>query len=120
MTLKKTLQDTIPMRDKGGEIYILLSPKNTQNEKMIMGYARTPVGKMVKEHRHPESEECFFVIEGEGKVLLEDGRVICFCKNEAIRIPQNMKHTIKNTGNTELCVVFASGPLAKTMELGHA
>jgi len=117
--IKKGLSDTMPMTDKGGEISILLSPGNTGNERMIMGYGLTPVGESVKEHIHPYSEECFFVIEGKGSVTFGNGDIIEFEANEAIRIPQNMLHTIKNTGEVDLRVIFASGPLAPTMQKGH-
>ena len=117
--LKKDLQDILPMKDKGGDIYIMLSPGNTGNENMIMGYAVTPVGEIVKAHCHPASEECFFTVKGQGSVLFESGDIIEFKQNEAVRIPKKVVHTIKNTGSEELCVLFASAPLAHSMEVGH-
>jgi len=117
--LKNGINTTEPMKDKGGEIYVLLSPIRTQNESMIMGYAMTPVGENVKKHRHPESEECFFVISGEGEVILENDVCINFKQNDAVRIPKNVEHMIKNTGEKELKVVFAAAPLASAMKLGH-
>lgn len=119
LLLKRKVNETLPMKDKGGDIYILLSPKNTGNENMIMGYAITPSGTGVKEHKHPKSEECFFVIKGKGRVFFENGEVLDFEEHDAVRIPRNVKHAIENTGDNDLCVVFASGPLAKTMESGH-
>lgn len=117
--LKSSLDSLSPMKDKGGEVFILLSPGKTGNTSMILGYATTPVGEYVKEHRHPESEECFFVIQGKGRIYFETGEQLDFKKNDAIRVPKNLKHKIQNTGNEILCVVFASGPLAGSMTKGH-
>jgi quercetin dioxygenase-like cupin family protein len=116
----KRLNDIEPICDKGGRIYILLSPLISNNEEMIMGYAVTPPGESVKTHKHPVSEECFFVTRGSGRVVLETGESLTFEKGEAIRIPPNIEHSIENIGDEELCVLFASAPLTETMEAGHS
>lgn len=117
--LKNELEKIEPIKDMGGQVYILLSPAKTGNTCMIMGYAVTPVGEYVKEHIHQESEECFFVIRGKGMISFETGENISFKQNDAVRVPKNLSHTIKNTGEEPLCVVFASSPLATTMAAGH-
>jgi putative monooxygenase len=115
----KKLSEIEPKVDKGGEVYVMLSPKNVGMENLIMGLAITPIGKNVVEHVHNYSEECFFVIQGSGKVHLEDGEEIVFSKDSAVRVPKGVKHWIENTGDEDIKVVFSSAPLAPTHEKGH-
>lgn len=116
---KVSMKNIVPQKEKGSDISILLSPRTTKNEELILGYGVTEAGGFVQKHVHSYSEECFFVVKGQGRVIFEDGQVLEFEKHDAVRIPKNVAHRIENAGNVELEVVFASAPLAPTMAAGH-
>jgi putative monooxygenase len=112
-------EDVEPMTDKGGEVILLLSPKTTGMKNLIMGVGITPVNGEVAEHVHDYGEECFFVIQGKGKLYLEDEEVIDFEEGSAVRVPQGVRHRVVNTGPDILKVVFATAPLAPVATVGH-
>jgi mannose-6-phosphate isomerase-like protein (cupin superfamily) len=43
-------------------------------------------------HRHPRSDECFLVIEGELEVDLDGGRIVVLKPGQLFNIPANVKH----------------------------
>lgn len=119
LTYKVGMTDVKPMTDKGGEVFLLLSPKTVDMQQLIMGVGITPVNEEVAEHVHDYGEECFFVTQGKGRLYLETGEEIDFEKGSAVRVPQGVRHRVKNMGEEELIVVFATAPLAPTAGAGH-
>ncbi len=111
-------EDVATIEDRGGEIHVLISPTSVGSTKMIMGTATVPVGGKVLQHAHPHSEECFYVMRGQGKIVFEDGEVP-FQSGQAVLTPQGQPHSIHNVGDEEILVVFASGPLAPSPKEGH-
>lgn len=111
--------DVKPIIDRGGEIRVLISPSSVQSTHMIMGTATVPVGGSVERHAHDFSEECFFVLEGKGQINVEGVGVVPFEAGEAVLTPQGTVHSIENTGDVEIRVVFAAGPLAPSPAVGH-
>lgn len=101
-----------PLTEKGGEIFVLLSPKTVGTENLIMGRGVTPVGAIVKKHVHNYSEELFWVEQGEGVIYYSTGERVHFHAGMAVRVPKGIEHWIENTGSTDLIVTFASAPLA--------
>ena len=119
MKLVTIAEDVQPITDKGGEIHILISPKTVGSQQLIMGTATVPVGTTVKAHVHDYGEECFYVLSGCGQLYLESIGTIDFQQGSAVRIPQGIIHSIKNTGEEDILVVFATAPLAPTAVAGH-
>lgn len=111
--------DVPTIRDRGGEIHVLISPTSVKSTKMIMGTATVPVGGRVLCHAHPHSEECFYVLQGKGEIDVEGFGVVPFKAGEAVLTPQGTPHSIVNVGDEEIRVVFASGPLAPSPKEGH-
>jgi putative monooxygenase len=115
---RRTLADIKPITDKGGAIFVLLSPKTVQTAEMIMGIANVPVGEHVTEHAHDYSEECLFVLQGEGTLFLDHEEQVALEPGCAVRIPRGRRHWIDNTGSVDLRVVFSAAPLAPTAKAG--
>ena len=111
--------DVPTIEDRGGEIHVLISPTSVQSTKLIMGTATVPVGGRVLGHSHPHSEECFYVMQGKGEIKVDGVGVVPFAAGQAVLTPQNTAHSIVNTGDEEIRVVFASGPLAPSPKEGH-
>jgi putative monooxygenase len=105
--------------DRGGEINVLISPSNVISTKLIMGTATVPVGGKVLKHSHPYGDECFYVLSGIGSIDIEGYGVFQFEAGQAVLTPQGAFHSIENTGDEQIKVVFASAPLAPSSENGH-
>jgi len=119
MKLVATAKDVQPITDKGGVIHVLVSPKTVDSRHLILGTATVPVGVTIKTHVHDYGEECFYVLRGHGRVHLECGESVEFHPGAAVRIPQGVTHSIENTSDEEILVVFATAPLAPTAVSGH-
>src|SRR4051794_25364194 len=91
---RRTRADVKPITDKGGEIFVLLSPKTVQTAEMIMGIANVPVGERVIEHAHDYSEECFYVLQGEGTLFLDHEEQVPLGPGCAVRVPRGRRHSI--------------------------
>ncbi len=111
--------DVKTIDDRGGEIHVLISPGSVQSTQMIMGTATVPVDGSVLLHVHPHSEECFYVLQGEGEISVDGIGVVPFKAGEAVLTPQGSQHSIKNVGDQEIRVVFAAAPLAPSPKDGH-
>jgi putative monooxygenase len=112
-------KDVATIEDRGGEIHVLISPTSVGSTKMIMGTATVPIGGKVLKHAHPHSEECFYVLRGQGKIAVEGIGDVFFQAGQAVLTPQGKAHSIHNVGDEEILVVFASGPLAPSPKEGH-
>jgi len=119
MRLVATANDVEPITDKGGVIHVLVSPKTVGSRNLILGTATVPVGVTIKTHVHDYGEESFYVLHGHGKVHLENAESVEFHPGSAVRIPQGVTHSIENTSDEEVLVVFATAPLAPKAESGH-
>jgi len=118
--LKARPSEVKPILDRGGEIHVLISPLNVKSEHLIMGTATVPVGGSVERHVHDFSEECFFVLQGRGQISIEgQPEPIPFEPGEAVLTPRGAIHSIRNTGNELIRVVFAAGPLSPNPAVGH-
>src|SRR3990167_10415865 len=105
--------------DKGGDIRLFIYPASVSSSHMIMGTSRIAPKEVIKRHIHPYSEECFYVVQGEGILHLEDNERVLFSAGDAVFIPKGLIHSIENCGVEEVFVVFASSPLAPKSEEGH-
>lgn len=101
-----------------GTLQMLLSPKKGGSEHFIMGVSKVYAGEKIEKHVHDFSDECFFVLKGEGEIVSENINM-SFEKDDCIYIPRGTKHTVYNNGTEELEVIFCSSPLAPTDNKGH-
>ena len=103
---------------RGGEIRPLLSPKTVGCTSGFMGIAKIAPGDRISEHYHPYSEEFVFVVRGTITADLDD-EAHTIAEGEAMMIPINMRHRLRNEGDEEVFMVFHMGPLAPDPALGH-
>jgi putative monooxygenase len=103
---------------RGGEIRALLSPKTVGSTSGFMGVARIPPGDRISEHYHPYSEEFVYVVRGTLTADLDD-EPHTIGEGEAMMVPINMRHRLRNEGDDEVFMVFHMGPLAPEPPLGH-
>ncbi|WBB80925.1 cupin domain-containing protein [Micromonospora sp. WMMD882] len=105
-------------RRRGGELRVLLGPKTVGSTSGFLGVAALRPGERVAEHYHPYSEEFLYVCRGAIIVDLDD-RPVPLAAGEALFVPVNVRHRLRNTGDEPAEVVFHLGPLAPRPELGH-
>jgi len=60
-------------------------------------------------HAHPHSEELIYIINGNGKVMI-DGEVSEVRAGTAVLFEQGKIHMLKNTGSTEMKVICFFAP----------
>ncbi|MET7752448.1 cupin domain-containing protein [Micromonospora sp. NPDC005367] len=105
-------------RRRGGELRVLLGPRTVGSTSGFMGVARLGPGERIAEHYHPYSEEFLYVARGVITVDLDD-QPVSLTAGEALHVPINVRHRLRNTGDEPAEVVFHLGPLAPRPELGH-
>ena len=66
-----------------------------------MAEARLPVGGSTQEHYHPNTEEIYYIMAGEGEIRM-GSELRKVAAGDAIAIPPGQKHKIWNTGQDAL------------------
>ncbi len=107
-----------PDRRRGGELRVLLGPRTVGSTSGFMGVATLAPGERITEHYHPYSEEFLYLTTGAITVDLDD-QPVPLTAGEALYIPVNTRHRLRNTGDEPAELVFHLGPLAPRPELGH-
>ncbi|MFC0505804.1 cupin domain-containing protein [Micromonospora costi] len=103
---------------RGGELRVLLGPRTVGSTSGFLGVATLRPGERIAEHYHPYSEEFLYVARGAITVDLDD-RPVPLGAGEALFVPVEVRHRLRNTGDEPAEVVFHLGPLAPRPELGH-
>ncbi|MFJ6194584.1 cupin domain-containing protein [Micromonospora sp. NPDC092111] len=105
-------------RRRGGELRVLLGPRTVGSTSGFMGVVTLAPGERIAEHYHPYSEEFLYLARGTITVDLDD-EPVPLAAGEALFVPRNVRHRLRNTGDAAAEVVFHLGPLAPRPELGH-
>jgi putative monooxygenase len=114
----RKVEETPADNRRGGDVRTLLSPKTIGSTSGFMGVATIPSGDWISEHYHPYSEEFIYVCSGSLTADL-DGEAQTVNGGEALFIPINVKHRLRNEGDEEAFIVFHLGPLAPRPDIGH-
>ena len=114
----RKVEETPADNRRGGDVRTLLSPKTVGSTSGFMGVATIPAGDWISEHYHPYSEEFIYVCSGTLTADL-DGEAQTVNGGEALFIPMNVKHRLRNAGDDEAFIVFHLGPLAPRPDMGH-
>lgn len=93
----------------GSEVRELLHPDNSIIENMSIAEAMVKPGEATREHFHRESEDVYYILQGEGEMHL-DGEKVAVRAGDAVLIPARARHFIVNTGKEELIILCASSP----------
>jgi putative monooxygenase len=110
--------DVAVNRRRGGEVRVLLGPATTGATSGFLGVLDLAPGDHVSEHYHPYSEEFLYVTAGLVSVRI-DGEEVALVPGEAVLIPKNARHRVRNTGAEPASCVFQLSPLAPRPDLGH-
>lgn len=85
----------------GSRIREIMAPRNSIIERQSLAEAVVPIGGETHEHYHATSEEIYFIMRGMGEMQFPDStrRVE---PGDAIALPPETRHKIRNVGNSEL------------------
>ncbi|MGD0280635.1 MAG: cupin domain-containing protein [Smithella sp.] len=89
--------------------WMLISPLNTSSKNISMQISEVPVGSEQPVHQH-DPEQCYYIIKGKGLMLIEEESKEV-AAGDAVFIPSNLKHGIKNIGNNILEYLTANAPV---------
>lgn len=85
---------------------MLLSDANVPGISQCLGVATVEPGEPATAELAHSTAEVMFVAEGHGELMTSEGTVE-FSKGDAIHIPADLKHALRNTGDTLLVSVFS-------------
>lgn len=70
-------------------------------------------GQSTPLHQHPQQDECFFVLEGQGTLSVGDeNRVIR--RHDLILVPPATMHSLTADGGTRMVLIFFKAPATTT------
>lgn len=91
----------VPVAGGAGEVAILFDPAETSDPALSLGAITLAAGTAIPAHRHADSSEYLFVLEGEGEMTVY-GQRIPVEAGDAIQIPAGAEHAF---------VAAAGGPV---------
>ena len=96
--------------------WMLISPNNTASQNLSLQISEIPIGSEQPIHNH-EPEQCYYIIKGKGLMVIENESQEVKA-GDAIFIPSNLKHGIKNLGKDWMSTSRQMRPRsAKNMKL---
>ncbi|MFC1998467.1 cupin domain-containing protein [Chloroflexota bacterium] len=87
----------------------ILSPANSSLFNQSLAEAIVPQGKATDEHYHIETEEIYYIVMGNGLMMIGDEKREVNA-GDGIVIEPGMKHKIWNTGNSDLVFLCCCSP----------
>lgn len=93
----------------GSEIRELLAHRNSCIRNQTLAEARLPVGAATTPHYHVQTEEIYYILEGQGLMQVgEESRDVG--PGDAIAIPPGASHQMTNTGSEVLKFLCCCAP----------
>ena len=89
--------------------HMLISPQNSSSKNLSIQISTIPKGSEQPIHAH-DPEQCYYIINGRGLMIIED-ETREVTSEDAIYIPSNKKHGIKNIGDMALEYLTANSPV---------
>jgi quercetin dioxygenase-like cupin family protein len=89
--------------------HMLISPQSSSTRNLSIQISTIPKGSGQPIHAH-DPEQCYYIIKGTGLMIIED-ETREVTSGDAIYIPPNKKHGIKNIGEMALEYLTASSPV---------
>jgi mannose-6-phosphate isomerase-like protein (cupin superfamily) len=93
----------------GSVIRELLAHRNSCIRNQSLAEATVPPGTRTAAHYHPETEEIYYILSGEGTMFL-GAESLPVSRGDAIAIPPGAVHWIENQGPADLVFLCACAP----------
>ena len=93
----------------GRNTKVFVGPGQTLTaENFVQGYVTIFPNGGIPEHAH-ENEETYTILSGTGVVTV-DGEEVQVKAGDCIFMPRNHRHSLKNTGDTDMIMLFVYSP----------
>ena len=92
------------------DTYFLISNKNSPSRNLTMGYTTIYPTGTTTGHAHDDMEEVYFVISGEGFMVIGDEQFE-IKPGDGLYVPPGMFHTTLQKGNQPLVVLWVTGKI---------
>jgi len=103
-------RDTVPFTTvDGSTIRELMAHRNSGIRQQSLAEARLAAGCATTPHHHAVTEEIYYILSGTAAMTLGD-ETRPVGPGDAIAIPPGMRHTILNTGSSELVFLCTCAP----------
>jgi quercetin dioxygenase-like cupin family protein len=89
--------------------WMLIGCQNSSAQGISIQVSEIPIGSEQPLHNH-DAEQCYYIIKGKGLMAIEEETKEVHA-GDAIHIPSNKKHGIKNLGDGVLEYLTASSPM---------
>ena len=111
MPVRTVSLDDIPAQDMPGrKLQWLVTPDTLGVEKIGIAIMDCPAGSTVRPlHIHIDTEEVLLILDGEGEAWV-DGETAFFKEGDAVLLPANSKHIVRNTGKGPLITASIFSP----------
>jgi len=93
----------------GSEIRSILDRTNSSAANQSLAEATLPPGGATQAHRHPRTEELYYILRGAGRMMVGTERREVG-PGDGILIPPGMRHTIQNIGREPLVFLCCCAP----------
>ncbi|MGE0608037.1 MAG: cupin domain-containing protein [Pirellulales bacterium] len=93
----------------GSQIREVLAHRNSVIRKQSLAEARVAPGQTTTAHYHPQTEEIYFLLAGQGRMRLGN-ELRDVVPGDAIAIPPGETHQITNTGTEPLIFLCCCAP----------
>lgn len=87
----------------------LMAPRNSEIERQSLAEAQIVVGGETQAHYHPNTEEIYYIIAGQGLMAIE-GEIREVGVGDSIAIVAGKKHQIRNAGTETLTLLCCCVP----------
>jgi quercetin dioxygenase-like cupin family protein len=88
----------------------LLFPENSRSKRITITHVTIKPGAKNPPHRHPASEQVWVALYGEGRLLVEEGKVVPFAEGDVVRFEDGELHGFENTGLTDFKYLSVTSP----------
>ena len=111
MPVRVASLDDIPVQHlPGRDLQWLVTPETLGVEKIGIAIMNCPAHSTVCPlHGHRDTEEVLLILAGEGEAWV-DGETAPFKKGDAVLLPANSRHMVRNTGDEPLITASIFSP----------
>lgn len=111
MPVRVASLENIPVQElPGRKLQWLVTPETLGVEKIGIAIMNCPAHSTVRPlHGHKDTEEVLLILAGQGEAWV-DGETAPFKKGDAVLLPANSKHMVRNTGDEPLITASIFSP----------
>lgn len=110
-------KDIVELSNPGVVSRQLLNPDNSKSEKVTITEVHLEVGACQPRHLHEASEQIWYALQGEGRLLLDHEVEKEFREGDVVRFAEGDIHGLINAGKTEFVYLSVTAP---TIHFGYA